>query len=316
MRTTRTSRIVADTEQKRKAAPKESPASSRRHTPGMTTDAARKAVFNTSKLLESILVCLPPKTLFGVQRVSKQLQAIISTSIPIQEKMFLRLHNTPQQGWLNKTNATANRLHWYFTESADPLLQKSLRIPTQLNPLLDLCSKELSCAERTGWEPEVAELAPNQPISLASLKHRTSSILNTYISDPPSNYVETQFPYRTPEGDIGVWRMMRDGERGDGTIGDLIRNTLEGDGRAPMQWCYKSPASRIKFEEYSDEGLATSRSVLECFQDASGPNDKRKKRGIRKVDFTIFDMVVRTEAERAAVKLRGVEDHSNPLNEE
>jgi hypothetical protein len=50
----------------------------------MTTDAARKAVFNTSELLESILVCLPPKTLFGVQRVSKQFQAIIATSVPIQ----------------------------------------------------------------------------------------------------------------------------------------------------------------------------------------------------------------------------------------
>jgi hypothetical protein len=67
----------------------------------LTTDAARKAVFNTSELLESILVCLPPKALFGVQRVSKQFQAIIATSIPIQEKMFLRLRNTPVRSWLS-----------------------------------------------------------------------------------------------------------------------------------------------------------------------------------------------------------------------
>ena len=87
----------------------------------MTTDAARKAVFNTSELLESILVCLPPKTLFGVQRVSKQFQAVIATSIPIQEKMFLRLSNKPQRSWLLKIDLTelqvSGKCAFYFVGS-------------------------------------------------------------------------------------------------------------------------------------------------------------------------------------------------------
>lgn len=149
MRTTRTSRIVADAEQKRKAAPKEASATTRRHTRGMTTDAARKAVYNTSELLESILVCLPPKTLFGVQRVSKQFQAIITTSIPIQEKMFLRLRNKPQQSWSLKGKPSASGYNPYFVECASSSPDPILRKPTELNPFLklDLYYKDSSCAE-------------------------------------------------------------------------------------------------------------------------------------------------------------------------
>jgi len=111
--------------------------------------------------------------------VSKQFQAIIATSVPIQEKMFLRLRNKPGRGWLNKQKITPGKVDRYFVESTDQSPQKALRIPTQLNPFLGLRSKDLSCAERTNWRNELTTLKLKQPISLVTLEHRASSILNT-----------------------------------------------------------------------------------------------------------------------------------------
>lgn len=66
--TTWRSEASADAKQKRKSASKDTSTTSHRHTRGMSTDATRKAVFNTSELLDSMLVCLSAKTLFCVQR--------------------------------------------------------------------------------------------------------------------------------------------------------------------------------------------------------------------------------------------------------
>lgn len=104
-----------------------------------------------------------------------------------------------------------------------------------------------------------------------------------------------------------MWRTMRDGERGDGTIGDSIRNMLEGDGRAFL-WDHKGNSCSPNIKEHPDGGLASSRQIIKGSEDASGLNDRRKERGFRKVELTIYDMVVPTEAERATVKSRAVEE--------
>lgn len=276
----------------------------------MTTDAARKAVFNTNELLELILVFLPPKSLFGVQRVSKQFQAIIATSVPIQEKMFLRLRNTPEQGWVRQEKMTADGKELYFVEGTDPSSQQALRIPTQLNPFLRLRDKSWHCVKRT---TESAILDVENPITLATLDHRAPSILKTYISDPPSDSVEVFLDYQLPQGEIETSRMMRHGERGDGTIGDSIRNTLEGYDRVMIKWY--GPGRNPNLEERTDGRLANSRQVIERFENASAPSGKRKGGGLKNLEFVIYDMIVPTEAERAAVKKRGVSDSSNPANE-
>ncbi|KAK4493804.1 hypothetical protein PRZ48_014989 [Zasmidium cellare] len=76
------------------------PAAPARITRGMTTDAARKAVFNTSELLENILVHLPARKLFTIQRVNQQFKEAIEGSVEIQQKMFLRLGGEPKEEWL------------------------------------------------------------------------------------------------------------------------------------------------------------------------------------------------------------------------
>lgn len=139
----------------------------------MTTDAARKAVFNTSELLEAILVCLPPKTLFGVQRVSKQFQAIIATSVPIQEKMFLRVRNEPQVSWLLREQATTSGFKRYFVESASDHPDQNSRVPTDLNPFLRIRNQSINtCAERIHGRVAVEQviLKFDQPVSLAMLR--------------------------------------------------------------------------------------------------------------------------------------------------
>lgn len=59
-----------------------------------STAAAMQAVCQTSELVENILVHLPAKTIFGVQRVSKCFRNAVQHSLPIKEKLFLRTRST------------------------------------------------------------------------------------------------------------------------------------------------------------------------------------------------------------------------------
>ena len=64
----------------------------------MTTDAARRAVFDTAELLEQIVLELPLATIFTSQRVCHQFQDIVTTSSKIQEKLFFRI-NGQHERW-------------------------------------------------------------------------------------------------------------------------------------------------------------------------------------------------------------------------
>jgi hypothetical protein len=66
------------------------PATTVHVTRSMTTDAARQAVLGTTELLEHILVHLPVKDLFIIQRVCKRFLDFINTSVALQHKLFLR----------------------------------------------------------------------------------------------------------------------------------------------------------------------------------------------------------------------------------
>ncbi|KAK3679419.1 hypothetical protein LTR78_000980 [Recurvomyces mirabilis] len=65
-----------------------------RHTREMTTNAPRKAVFDTVELLGNILSHLIVKTLFGVQRVCQQFRTVVQKSSHFQERMFLQIPST------------------------------------------------------------------------------------------------------------------------------------------------------------------------------------------------------------------------------
>lgn len=280
----------------------------------MTTDAAHKAVLNTSELLESILVYLPPKTLFGVQRVSKQFQAIITTSIPIQEKMFLRLRNKPQQSWSLKGKPNASGYNPYFVECASSSPDPILRKPTELNPFLKLDSyyyyKGSSCAERVWNHPtEFINLPFDQPMSLTTLRTAPPSILRTYICDPPSGDFNIHYNYRFPQSGIMVYQDKVEGVESSRTIGDIVRNVLGSDGRARiglyLEELNKTP-NYTRWENDSRGGILHPGLVVQKYEYMLNATAKLAT-GISKVCFKIRDMVIPTDDERAAVKSRDKE---------
>jgi hypothetical protein len=59
-----------------------------------STAAAMQAVFQTSELVENILVHLPARNIFGIQRISKSFNNAVKNSLPIKEKLFLRTRST------------------------------------------------------------------------------------------------------------------------------------------------------------------------------------------------------------------------------
>ncbi|KAK0254406.1 hypothetical protein B0A54_13182 [Friedmanniomyces endolithicus] len=63
------------------------------------TNGPRVAVFMTTELLEDILILLPLKKIFVIQRVCRQFRKVVATSVKIQQKLFLRL---PGHGLLEK----------------------------------------------------------------------------------------------------------------------------------------------------------------------------------------------------------------------
>ncbi|KAI7158515.1 hypothetical protein KC349_g4800 [Hortaea werneckii] len=71
----------------------------RRITRGMTTDAARRAVFETAELLENIFIQLPPRKSFVIQRVCKQFRDIVASSVKLQQRLFLRSDGTEAEEW-------------------------------------------------------------------------------------------------------------------------------------------------------------------------------------------------------------------------
>ena len=74
----------------------EQPRKAARLTRSMTTEAARKAVFNTTELLERIILHVPPIKIFAIQRVCKQFHNLIQSSTPIQQRMFLKSSKKPR----------------------------------------------------------------------------------------------------------------------------------------------------------------------------------------------------------------------------
>ena len=61
-------------------------------------DAYNK-VLRTTELLEAILEYLPAPTLYSIQRVNRQFQAVILTSQRIQQKLFYRIDNKRPARW-------------------------------------------------------------------------------------------------------------------------------------------------------------------------------------------------------------------------
>jgi len=156
----------------------------------MATDMPRRAAMYTTENLENILTFLPPRTLFGVQRVSRQWKDLIARSLPIQEKMFLRCKATAPEVWmLINPRPTPDNLEWKFrTVSATEVESSSWRkdsggiqrlfTPVTLNPWLD---KKIHPGSH--WNEGVYHIDARLTPAAKFAYH--NSLRHTYIIDPP-----------------------------------------------------------------------------------------------------------------------------------
>jgi hypothetical protein len=169
-----------------------------------TTDAACKAVFETAELLENILIHLPPREIFKVQRVSRRFRDTSVNSILLRQKMFLRLRSRPTLWRLPRT------LHIVTQKKR----HRHVVTPVVLSPFLK--SWGYGQFEEDGQTVVKFPVNPltgqPQPFSM------DSSILNTYFCDPPCRDVQLNLDYR-----IGDFRIR--------TCHDV--SVLEGSGHPP-----------------------------------------------------------------------------------
>ena len=163
----------------------------RRITRGMTTDAARRAVFETAELLENIFMQLPPRKIFVIQRVCKQFRDIVATSVKLQQRLFLRSDGTEAQEWrvAAKYNADApndDRLRTYrfvkstYIPGADEKLGVAFT-PVRLGLALEV--EELEYGESASLSYPLAEQCVDfrQEMNCQG----QSSLANTYLTHPP-----------------------------------------------------------------------------------------------------------------------------------
>lgn len=74
----------------------------------MNTKSAHSAVFDTTEILECILVQLPSKDLYRIQRVSRRWNTVISASSVLQGSMFVSAPSGPRAEPLDPSRAAAS----------------------------------------------------------------------------------------------------------------------------------------------------------------------------------------------------------------
>lgn len=157
-------------------------ASQRRFTRHMPTESARKAVFDTSELLERIIVHLPMKDIFIIQRVSHQFQNIIATSPEIQTKLFLRLKNQPREAWKIDDRSE----HGIRRLGESEKREGEIVSPVALNPLLVECGVPSYMSHAVIHRP--AKWTGPQSVKMdfdSAHLGEHPSFLKMYITDPP-----------------------------------------------------------------------------------------------------------------------------------
>jgi hypothetical protein len=177
-----------------------------------------RAVLDTTELLENILSHLPPKQLFGVQRVCRLWKDFIARSSGIQEKLFLKLQGRPAELWaLLERDVGAefgprkSRLEKVNKRPALGRGNADVRTftPVDLNPFLQhghdsvegpVC--KISACDRADYmTPEITEFCHGLTFGL------NSSLLDTYICDPPCMRAHIALSYFSSPERLDCYRL-------------------------------------------------------------------------------------------------------------
>ncbi|KAF2167176.1 hypothetical protein M409DRAFT_22605 [Zasmidium cellare ATCC 36951] len=225
------------------------PVTSARITRSMTTEAARKAVFNTAELLENILVHLPPRQLFTVQRVSHQLKAAIKESTQIQKKMFLRLGGEPEEEWLVRESHAGWRFIPTDSKHATDGSQSRRTVAKANQAIFSDYKMEFNLQ---GGECLKFNTATRKSmLSLIKVGHHSGA--PTYLCDPPCLSAKLIVGIEMRKHHFCHILMEVTSQAGL-TLGDLIK-----DGRL-------SSAEFLPNGDFTDRpGLERGRTIQECF---------------------------------------------------
>lgn len=162
---------------------------------------AREKVFRTTELMEGILKSLSPKTLYGIQRVNKQFQAVIAGSPSIQRRLYFRIDNKRVVRWHFREAINRPWLYdrWVFESESVKQTRKMDQItPVAINPSLDRLEASekttmlfTSSEKETIARGETLQLRHGLKFSLQQLDQpQPHGILNAFLSDPHCPAIE------------------------------------------------------------------------------------------------------------------------------
>jgi hypothetical protein len=168
----------------------------------MNTKSACHRALQTTEVLENILVHLPIRELFLYQNVCEKFRATIAGSPAIRRQMFLALPDTPRESWVlvqGANPARKDKTKWSF-ECADAYNDSDgwhEATPVTLNPLLKVFWTTRHALLHTPARKRM-NTSGNEHVRVEGLAKdvsSTSSLLATYISDPPCQHavVSTEF---------------------------------------------------------------------------------------------------------------------------
>ncbi|KAI7595153.1 hypothetical protein KC343_g15577 [Hortaea werneckii] len=171
--------------------------STRRITRGMTTDAARRAVFDTAELLENIIMQLPPRKIFVIQRVCKQFRDIVASSVKLQQRLFFRADGFEVQERRMTAKADTDQSTSYrFVRPNDIIYQDEhlgrIVTPVRLNCIVqsERPAKKLSAPDAYYGNHEQVFFWHND---ILNILNGDNPLGNTYLTHPPRAYVTIDF---------------------------------------------------------------------------------------------------------------------------
>ena len=204
------------------------------------TNAAYQAVFQTSELIENIVVHLPARAIFKAQRVSKGFRDSVAKSPSIRKKLFLSMRDEP---------------------AAKVVVQGQQHTAAVLKPLFETSIRK-AVATYNFREDEMCGVA------VAHTMHVTleSSIMDTFVLNKPFTIRKAYLECRL--GENGPWvfidrDFIRVGE--EWTLRDIMRSVLSQDGHLVIM---SAEAAQNYHRSYTWElnrwaGLDWARSAFE-----------------------------------------------------
>ncbi|KXT05508.1 hypothetical protein AC578_3691 [Pseudocercospora eumusae] len=250
----------------------------RRVTRFMTTDASRRAVFDTVELLENILVHLTMFEIVRCRRVSSQFRDCINGSTTIAEKLFLK-PTKDIEVWTRTRHGTQTNFT-RSTESASAVMSKlptdlrgvprshlssiSLVILPELCPLLTgPCNRRYSSGvsiskrDRTTFSVSKSTLRIFE--SLINNQTIQSEPAKMYLSEAPCNAITVDMVWETEHIRAkSEFEIRRDAPV---TLGDVVSSMLQAEYKIQIDYSISTTA----WPRVNDDSNGNVRDLLESY---------------------------------------------------